>query len=128
MFMKENTQDKMLVQVDENSIFYKIKKFFKNLFHKKTTAITTRETQETVDNEQRRNSFMDTIKKIEDEDTELLKLQKQYRAGEIQEKNLTDEQKDSLCKLYDKQIAELKRLNEMRKQRLLNYRKKLQEG
>ena len=32
--MKENTQEKSLVQVNENSIFYKIKKFFKNLFNK----------------------------------------------------------------------------------------------
>ena len=30
--MEKNTQEKSLVQVNENSIFYKIKRFFKNLF------------------------------------------------------------------------------------------------
>ncbi len=34
--MKENTQEKSLVQVNENSIFYKIKSFFRNLFNKNT--------------------------------------------------------------------------------------------
>ena len=29
--MKENTQEKSLVKVNENSIFYKIKSFFRNL-------------------------------------------------------------------------------------------------
>lgn len=33
--MKKNTNEKSLVKVNENGIFYKIKQFFKNLFHKK---------------------------------------------------------------------------------------------
>lgn len=125
--MKENTQDKMLVQVDENSIFYKIKKFLKNLFYKKETVKPVCENQEKVDNEQKRNSFLETIKNIEDDNIKLLKLQKQYRAGKIKEEDLTGEQKNLLCNLYDKQIANIKKSNEMRKQRLLDYRKKLQE-
>ena len=63
---------------------------------------------------------------IENEETKLLKLQKQYRSGEIKEEELTQEQVNSLCALYDKQIANLKKSNEIRKQKLLEYRRKLQ--
>ena len=69
---------------------------------------------------------MESIKNIEDEETKLLKLQRQYRSGEIKEEELTEEQVNSLCTLYDRQIANLKKSNNMRKQRLLEYRKKLQ--
>ena len=37
---------------------------------------------------------------IENEETKLLKLQKQYRSGEIKEEELTQEQVNSLCALY----------------------------
>ena len=36
--MKDNTQEKSLMVVNENSIFYKIKNFFRNLFHRNKTA------------------------------------------------------------------------------------------
>ena len=39
---------------------------------------------------------------------------------------LTEEQVNSLCSLYDRQIANLRKSNEMRKQKLLEYRRKLQ--
>ena len=55
-----------------------------------------------------------------------LKLQKQYRNGEIKEEQLTQEQINSLSALYDKQIANLRKSNQIRKQKLLEYRKRLQ--
>lgn len=126
--MKENTQEKSLVQVNKNGILYKIKKFFKNLFNKNTTNNYNiiEETESLVASENKKNSFMESIKNIEDEETKLLKLQKKYRSGEIKEEELTEEQVNSLCALYDKQIANLRKLNEIRKQKLLEYRKKLQ--
>ena len=125
--MKENTDEKSLVEVNENSIFYKIKTFFKNLFHKSNNVNVIQETRDiTIENESKKNAFMEEIRKVEDEETELLKLQKQYRRGEITENELTDEQVNSLCELYDKQISDLKKSNEMRKKRLLEYRRKLQ--
>lgn len=128
--MKENTQEKSLVQVNENSIFYKIKKFFRNLFHKNTefesNVIVEENISNNIENETKKSSFIESIKNIEDEETKLLKLQKQYRSGEIKEEELTQEQVNSLCALYDKQIANLKKSNEIRKQKLLEYRKKLQ--
>ena len=128
--MKENTQEKSLVQVNENGIFYKIKKFFKNLFNRNANTTNNyaivKETESLVASENKKNSFMESIKNIEDEETKLLKLQKQYRSGEIKEEELSEEQINSLCKLYDKQIANLKKSNDIRKQKLLEYRRKIQ--
>ena len=128
--MKENTQEKSLVQVNENGIFYKIKKFFRNLFNSNANTTNNyaivKETESLVESENKKNSFMESIKNIEDEETKLLKLQKQYRSGEIKEEELSEEQINSLCKLYDKQIANLKKSNDIRKQKLLEYRRKMQ--
>ncbi|MCI8641685.1 MAG: hypothetical protein HFJ59_07460 [Clostridia bacterium] len=128
--MEKNTQEKSLVQVNENSIFYKIKRFFLNLFNKHADTtdnyVAIKNNNNSVESENKKNSFMESIKNIEDEETKLLKLQRQYRSGEIKEEELTEEQVNSLCTLYDRQIANLKKSNNMRKQRLLEYRKKLQ--
>ncbi len=128
--MKENTQEKSLVQVHENGIFYRIKRFFKNLFNKNTTTnnnyAIAKEDKSIVESENTKNTFMESVKNIENEETKLLKLQKQYRSGEIKEDELTQEQVSSLCALYDKQIANLKKSNEIRKQKLLEYRRKMQ--
>lgn len=125
--MKENTQEKSLVQVNRNGIFNKIKMFFKNLFSKNNVIDNNCYTiEDEKNNENIKNSFMESIRNIEDEETKLLKLQKQYRNGEIKEEELTEEQVNSLCALYDKQIANLRKSNQIRKQKLLEYRRKLQ--
>lgn len=128
--MKENTQEKSLVQVNENSIFYKIKSFFRNLFNKKTEVENNLVAEENISSnvasENKKSAFMKSIRNIEDEETKLLKLQKQYRSGEIKEEDLTEEQVNSLCLLYDNQIARLKKSNEIRKKKILDYRRKLQ--
>lgn len=127
--MKENTQDKSLVQVNENSIFYKIKQFFRSLFYRTNSnveSINVTETTTINNQESNKSSFMEEIRNIENEETKLLKLQKQYRSGEIKEEELTEEQVNSLCALYDKQIENLRKSNENRKQKLLEYRRKLQ--
>ena len=126
--MKEKTQEKSLVQVNENGIFYKIKIFFKNLFNRNTTTnyAIVKEDKSIVESENTKNAFMESIKNIKNEETKLLKLQKQYRSGEIKEEELTQEQVSSLCALYDKQIANLRKSNEIRKQKLLEYKRKLQ--
>lgn len=128
--MKENTQEKSLVQVNENSIFYKIKSFFRNLFHRKQIVnevnLIENNIQELTEKEKTKNSFMEEIRKIEDEETKLLKLQKKYRSGEIKGEELSEKQILALGKLYDKQIAELRKYNAIEKQKLLEYRRKLQ--
>lgn len=128
--MKENTQEKSLIQVNENSIFYKIKNFFKNLFHKNKVVNDVVNSIETTENivqtTERKNTFMQSIRNIEDEETELLKLQKQYRTGKIKAEELSEQQIKYLGKLYDRQIEKLRKSNEIRKQKLLEYRRKLQ--
>lgn len=123
--MKENTQEKLLIQVNENNIFYKIKRFFRKLFHKET-IINNTEIIEQNKIEKSKSVFIETIKNIEDEETRLLELQRKYRAGELKEEELTKEQVKSLCNLYSKQIESLRKSNEIRKQKLLEYRKKVQ--
>ena len=127
--MKENAEVKSLIKVNEKSLFYRIKNFFKNLL-KREPKESLLQTENTVavsekDNE-KRNAFMESITNIENEETKLLKLQKQYRNGEIKEEQLTQEQINSLSALYDKQIANLRKSNQIRKQKLLEYRKRLQ--
>ena len=128
--MRENTQEKSLVQVNENSIFYKFKNFFIYLFYKNKVVNNVSNTIEIPENTmhttEQKNSFIESIKNIENEETKLLKLQKQYRNGEVKEEELTEEQINSLTALYDKQIANLRKSNQIRKQKLLEYRKKLQ--
>ena len=127
--MKENTQEKALVQVNKNSIFYKIKKFFRSLFSRTNSNVESINVTETTiikNQESNKSSFIEEIRNIENEETKLLKLQKQYRNGEIKEEELTEEQVNSLCALYDKQIANLRKSNQIRKQKLLEYRRKLQ--
>ncbi len=128
--MKKNSQEKRLITVNENSIFYKIKTFFKNLFNPRKKVENVLRVEEAVniksENQNNIDSFIESIRNIENEETKLLKLQQQYRRGEIKEETLTKEQVNALCSLYDKQIANLRKSNEIRKKNLLEYKKKLQ--
>lgn len=63
----------------------------------------------------KRESFRETITNIENDETRLLKLQKQFDNGEITEEELTQKQIEDLEKLYNKQIVELQKSNELRK-------------
>ena len=65
--MKENTQEKSLVQVNEDSIFYKIKKFFRNLFHKDTeirsSIIVEENISSNIESENKKSVFMESHRK-----------------------------------------------------------------
>lgn len=127
--MVKNTVEKSLVKINKNSIFSKIKQFFKNLFSKNETVFTDVSAASNniiISDEDKRNTFVEKIKNIEDEETILLKLQRKYRNGEIKEEDLTEEQINFLCKLYDKQISNFKKSNEIKKQKILEYKKRLQ--
>lgn len=125
--MKKNSQEKRLITVNENSIFYKIKTFLKNLFNPRKKVENVLRVEEAVniksENQNNIDSFIESIRNIENEETKLLKLQQQYRRGEIKEETLTKEQVNALCSLYDKQIANLRKSNEIRKKNLLEYKK-----
>ncbi len=124
--LKENTEKKSMVEINENSIFYKIKTFFRNIFRKDVKIENNiMEEPKTINQENSKSNFMRDIRNIENEETKLLKLQKQYRNGDVKEEDMTKEQISSLIALYDKQITNLKKSNEIRKQKLLEYRRKM---
>ena len=122
----KNSDEKQLIEVNKKSIFYKIKMFFTNLFKKKEkdSNIENRIIN-VVSNDRQKDNFVNLVKKVEDKETKLLKLQKQYRNGEIKEEDMTSKQVKALCNLYDKQIEELKNSNAIRKKKLLEYRKNM---
>lgn len=118
--MGENTQEKNLIEKEEKGIFIKIKKFFKNLFKRNKDI----DKEEINSEKEEHSNFKEYIKMTEDEETKLLELQRKYRAGEIAENDLTDEQIDALSKLYDKQIEDLKKSIALKEQKIAEYKKK----
>ena len=71
-------------------------------------------------------SFLKEIQATENEETKLLKLQQKYDKRLIETKDLPKNQIKALINLYKNQISELSKSNERRKEKLLQYRKKLQ--
>ena len=123
--MKKNTQEKSMVLVNKNNVFFKIKIFLKNLLLKDIRFGSTHiEEKKNIVQENKKNDFVEGIKNIENNDTLILKFQKQYRRGEVKEEDMTDEQIKALIELYDKQIISLKKSNELRKRKLLEIKKK----
>lgn len=116
--MEKHLDEKSLMVVKEKSIFYRIKSFFLKLFRKNAitenqTQITNEENYEVQSNKQK-DSFVEYIRNIENEETKLLKLQKQFDNGEINKNQLSEEQIVDLTALYKKQISNLKESNEKR--------------
>lgn len=125
--MNKNNTEKSLIKVNKNSIFFKIKNLFNKIFReRKYKDNIIEENDYNLKEDIKKEQFREYIKNIENEETRLIKLQQKYRADEIKENQLTRIQIESLCDLYDKQIEKLQKSNEFRKQRILQYRKKLQ--
>lgn len=125
--MNKNNTEKSLIKVNKNSIFFKIKNLFNKIFReRKYKDNIIEENDYNLKEDIKKEQFREYIKNIENEETKLIKLQQQYRNGKIRENQLTKIQIKSLCDLYDKQIEKLQKSNEFRKQRILQYRKKLQ--
>ena len=124
--MEGNTQEKNLIEKKEKiNLFGKIKNFFKNLFGKKQVE----ETEEiVVEQQESSNEFKDSIKMTEEEENQLLELQKKYRRGEIAENDLTEEQIDALCDLYDKQIEEIKQPIKIKEEKIAEYKRKIENN
>ena len=121
--MKENTQEKNLIEKSESYIFGKIKNFFKNLFNKKEKKIEIEPIQEEILEEKENSEFKESLKIVGIEEEELLDLQRKFHEGEIVEGDLSDEQIDALCELYDKQIEEIEKNIEIVKQKIEENKK-----
>lgn len=99
-----------LIPVNE-SIFSKIKNFFKNLFGQQTIENYELNTSENIieNKEEVKNSFFaENIKVEETEEQKLLRLQRLIREKRISETDLSAEEKDKLRKLYNSQIEDLR--------------------
>ena len=124
--MSKNTNELSLVKKDSDNIFYKIKIFFKKLFYKENVIINNVSNDITETTEYNKKIFLENLKQIESKDINILELQRKYRNKDIKEEDLTEEQINSLCELYDKQIFSMKKEIELKKQKILNYKKSLQ--
>lgn len=123
--MKENTQEKNLVEKNNKNVFSRIKNFFKNLFGKKDNKQVV-EIEENSTNTKENNEFKEYIKMTEDEETKLLDLQARYRRGEIGQNDLTEDQIDALCDLYDKQIEDLRKSIQIKEEKIAEHKKRKQ--
>ncbi len=128
--MEKNIEQNSLIKVNEKSLFYKIKRFFMNLFKKNTNYEETQ--TQSIENiiqdksKTQKQDFRETIKQVETEETKLLKLQKQFDNGEITEEELSQKQIEDLLNLYNQQINELEKSNNLRKEKILKYKSKMQ--
>ena len=69
------------------------------------------------------DAFRSSIKNIDIDENNIFELQRRYRKGEIADSELTQEQINALCQLYDSQIADLKRNILAKEQQLSKYKK-----
>ncbi len=121
--MKDNTQEKDLIERNEDNIFWKIKSFFKNLFKKDKVEVNN-VVNENIEMEMEKSDvFRTSIKNIGVNDENIFELQRRYHKGEISVKELTNEQINALCDLYDDKIADLKKTIAAKEQILANYKK-----
>ena len=121
-----NKLKETLLIINSNSIWDKMKMFFKKLFFKnekitKKDRVKETEIPNTNDNT---NSFLKDIKIKENK--ELLYLQNQFKMGKIKEKDLSIEERIGLEKLYKQQIYDLKKSIENYKNKILIIKKLVQ--
>ena len=96
----------------KKSIFRKISDFFKKIFSKKEVV----QNEDIIVNNNKNDSFIKNIRiKENKEELRLLQLKQQYENGEIDEEDMSDEDVDKLCQLYEKETDELNADTERRK-------------
>ena len=106
----------------KKSIFRKISDFFKKIFSKKEVL----QKEEIIVNNEKNDSFIKNIQiKENKEELRLLQLKQQYENGEIYEEDMSDEDVDKLCKLYEKETDELNADTERRKNHIAQMLKEL---
>ena len=120
--MNDNTQEKNLIERKENNVFEKIKNFFRNLFGKKEEVNNI--VDEDLEMEMEKSiDFRESLKNFEVDNNNIYELKRRYHNDEISEDDLTQEQINQLCQLYDSQIADLKKTIAAKEQMLENYKK-----
>lgn len=117
-----------LISYKEN-IFTKTLNFFKKLFFRKKKDTNKSIEELLIYNNQSKENFIDNILIKEDEEEKRLKmLQLQYDNEEIDEEDISDEDSDNLCKLYEKETDELNADTERRKNHIAQMLKELKNA
>ena len=117
--MKKDKKEQALIKIKRESFWSKIIKFFRKSKQGNNISIQTNNTESKIDTQ--KEKFIEYVTKIENEETQLINLQKRYRKGEIKEEDLTKEQVKKLCDLYDKLIENLQKSNSIRKENILKF-------
>lgn len=126
-----NKEKEELLVVNENSIFYKIKTFFRRIFFNNRNREIKQDVQEIKlpDSNNKKSSFVEEIKIKENKELkELLHLQKLFKMGRIKEKDLSKQERIELEKLYIHQNYELKKSINNYKNKIIAIRKKLAQN
>lgn len=106
-------------------IFNKICNFFKNIFSKKKVLLDEIVKVNNFNND----SFIQNIKiKENKEELRLIHLKNQYENEEIDEEDLSEEEIDKLCELYEKETKELNADTERRKNHIAEMLKELKNS
>lgn len=104
----------------------KIFKFFKKIFKSKKQQYLEAPKAETIPvaniEKQKGINFKNQIIVDNEAENRILKLQKDYKAGLIQEEDLSEEDFDALTKLYETQIEKTKKSIENYKNKILRLK------
>lgn len=109
----------------------KIKQFFKNIFGIKNQQYIEAPKEETVtakNMEIEKNTNFKNQLIANEEENRVLKLQKDYKDGLIEEEDLSEEDFNTLSKLYQSQIEKTKKSIEMYKNKILSIKSKLPQN
>ncbi len=106
---------KEMIEYKENFIA-KIKKIFKKLFCKNEYIQENVKSKKEF-NKMEKNNFKESIEvKENEEELKIIKLQTDYKEGNIREEDMTDEEHKKLIELYEKQNKQLKEKINTKKQ------------
>ena len=117
-----------LPAIKNEGIFAKIKSFFSKMFF---NNVETQDNYYNTENEvnivekEVSSTFKDSIQVQNGDNVEILSLQEKFEKGVILEKDLDEQQKESLTKLYKDQISKLKESIERRKLNIEQYKQKM---
>lgn len=92
-------EEKSLINIEKGNILKKIKLFFNKIFNK------NRKIETTTNNIQPKNNFnmIDELHK----ENKIMKIQRDYENGKITENELSENDRQELLNLYEKQIVNL---------------------
>ena len=107
----------MLIKQESKNIFRKAIDFIRNIFWNKKKVGVTNKKEDCIPN----YSIVDDFQK----QNEILQLQKDYEAEAIKEIDLSEEQKNNLAKLYQRQIQDLQNDIQAYKMTLQSYKEKI---